>query len=80
MRVLAQAGMLGLVEQRQSQLRQIDEDDLEAAVGGRPLGEPLGDREPDATGACARKDDQQLRLQGDAPMGLGTPLGVKSRR
>ena len=57
--VLTQPGMFGLVEEWQGELRQIDHLQVKAAVLGRLVGEPAGDRQPDAARAGAGDDDQQ---------------------
>ena len=54
--------MLGLVEDRQVELRQIDQDRLELAMLGRELAEPLGDAGADAAGTGAADDDVKLGL------------------
>lgn len=57
--VLAQARMIGLVEQRQIQLCQIGDLEIEPAMDDRALNEPVGDRPADPPRAGTTDDNQE---------------------
>jgi hypothetical protein len=48
-----------LVEQRQVELGQVGDVDVELRVGAGPVGEPARDREPGAPGAGRGDDDEK---------------------
>ena len=52
--------VVGLVDERQVDLGQVDQLDVEAAVRAAALDEPVGDRLADATGTGAGEDDVEL--------------------
>ena len=68
LRVLPEPGVVRLVEQRQRDLGEIDDLDIEAAVAASKIGEPLGDGQSGATRA-GRADDDGETGHGRAPPG-----------
>ena len=58
-RVAAQAGVVGLVHERQVELGKVHDLDVEPAVRDGALAEPLRDRQPDAAGPRAGDDDHE---------------------
>src|SRR5437764_1494248 len=57
--VLAQAGVVWLVEYRQVELGEVDDVELEATVAASTLHEPVRDRKPRTTGTRGADDDAQ---------------------
>ena len=68
--------MVGLVHERQGELREVDDVDvLERVVVARAPGEPVGHRQPDAAGPGAGDDDLEGRHRSRLPGARGATVG-----